>query len=85
MLFGKYPRYAEYQAGGAGHIRIYTPNALKRQLLSNGLCIVQCVGCNTPMPMHAKFIPGWIKRTAAWAGDYFPGISGQAVLAAINR
>ena len=57
MLFGKYPRYAEYKAGGAGHIRVYTGTVIKNQLIENGFDVVHYVGCNLPMPMHHKSIP----------------------------
>jgi len=77
MLFGKYPRYAEYKAGGAGHIRVYTAKVIRDQLIENGFNVVHYVGCNLPLPMHSTFIPRWIKRIAAEWGDYFPGIAGQ--------
>lgn len=85
MLFGKYPRYAEYKAGGAGHIRVYTGTVIKNQLIQNGFDVVHYAGCNLPMPMHNKKIPGWIKYIAVKWGDYFPTISGQVILAGMKR
>jgi len=85
MLFGKYPRYAEYKAGGAGHIRVYTAKVIRDQLIENGFNVVHYVGCNLPMPMHHNFIPTWIKRIAVELGDYFPTISGQVILTGTKR
>ena len=85
MLFGKYPRYAEYKAGGAGHIRVYTANVIRDQLVENGFDVVHYVGCNLPLPMHSQIIPRWIKKIAVKFGDYFPTISGQVILAGIKR
>lgn len=82
MLFGKYPRYAEYRAGGAGHIRVYTAPVLKKQLQENGFQVVYYAGCNLPLPMHNPMIPKWLKRFAAQWGEYFPTLSGQTLLAA---
>ena len=85
LLFGKYPRYAEYRAGGAGHIRVYTAPILKSQLIENGFEVKYYAGCNLPMPMHSTFIPKWVKRLAAAIGEYFPNISGQTIIAAYKR
>jgi SAM-dependent methyltransferase len=82
MLFGKYPRYAEYRAGGAGHIRVYTATAIRQQLIDNGLDVLRYVGCNLPLPMHKTWIPSWIKKIAVKGGDYFPTIAGQVILTA---
>ena len=85
MLFGGYPRYAEYKAGGAGHIRVYTATVIKKQLIENDFDVVHYVGCNLPMPMHSRFIPRWVKKISVRLGDFFPTISGQTVLAGIKR
>lgn len=82
MLFGRYPRYAEYKAGGAGHIRVYTAPVLKQQLEENGFEVIYYAGCNLPMPMESKYIPNWIKRFAVTLGEFFPTISGQTIFAA---
>ena len=82
MLFGNYPRYAEYQAGGAGHIRVYTAGVFYKQVLDNGFKIIRFVGCNLPCPMHNKWIPTWIKKIAVKGGDFFPSIAGQVLLTA---
>lgn len=82
MLFGGYPRYAEYKAGGAGHIRVYTANAIRSQLIENGFKIHRFVGCNLPMPMHHKAVPVWLKKLAVKGGDFFPGIAGQVIITA---
>ncbi|MFH0924772.1 MAG: class I SAM-dependent methyltransferase [bacterium] len=80
MLFGGYPRYAEYKAGGAGHIRVYTAKAIKDQLNENGFNILSYHGCNLPLPMHNRFIPYWIKKIAIKGGNYLPGIAGQIII-----
>jgi len=86
MLFGGYPRYAEYRAeGAAGHIRVYTGPVIKRQLIENGFDVIHFVGCNLPMPMHHPLIPEGLKKFAAWGGDFLPNIAGQVILAARKR
>lgn len=80
MIFGRYPRYAEYQAGGAGHIRVYTASVIKEQIQNHGFEVISFIGCNFPMPMHNHFIPLWLKRLAVRLGDYFPTIAGQVII-----
>jgi len=82
LLFGKYPRYAEYRAGGAGHIRVYTSFAIRDQIRENGFTVLKFAGCNLPLPMHAAWVPDWMKRFAVAGGDYFPGLAGQVVITA---
>ena len=82
MLFGGYPRYAEYRAGGAGHIRVYTSYAIRDQIRENGFEVLKFAGCNLPLPMHARWVPGWLKKFAVAGGDYFPGLAGQVVITA---
>lgn len=81
LLFGGYPRYAEYKAGGAGHIRVYTAPIIRKQLTENNFHVIYLAGCNLPLPMHNPYIPRWIKKIAATVGEYFPTISGQVILA----
>jgi 2-polyprenyl-3-methyl-5-hydroxy-6-metoxy-1,4-benzoquinol methylase len=85
LLIGAYPRYAEYKAGGAGHIRIYTATAIKNQVADNGFNVIKFAGCNLPLPMHNRLIPSWLKTIAIRGGDWFPGIAGQVVLSAQKR
>ncbi|MBP9865374.1 MAG: class I SAM-dependent methyltransferase [Candidatus Omnitrophica bacterium] len=81
MLFGAYPRNAEYRAGGAGHIRFYTAPVFKAQVQEAGFEVLQFAGCNLPMPMHNRLIPRWLKKIAAAGGDSFPNLAGQVILA----
>ena len=85
LLFGRYPRYAEYRAGGAGHIRIYTSQAIKAQIEDNGFQVKRFAGCNLPLPMHNRYVPSFLKKLAVTGGDYFPNIAGQVVLTAQSR
>ncbi len=85
LLFNRYPRYCEYQAGKAGgHIRVYTLGAIKTQLIEHGFDIISISGANFPMPMENRCIPSFIKKAAAWIGDYTPGIAGQIIVTARN-
>lgn len=81
MLFGAYPRNAEYRAGGAGHIRFYTAPVFKAQVEEAGFQVLQYAGCNLPMPMHHPAVPRWLKKIAVDGGDFFPNIAGQVILA----
>ncbi len=81
MLFGAYPRNAEYRAGGAGHIRFYTAPVFKAQVQEAGFEVLDYAGCNLPLPMHHPLIPKWLKKIAAFGGDYFPNLAGQVILA----
>ena len=82
LAFGLYPRYAEYRAGGAGHIRIYTSQVIRSQIIERGFEILRYAGCNLPLPMHHPMLPRWLKRFAIKGGDYFPGLAGQVVITA---
>jgi 2-polyprenyl-3-methyl-5-hydroxy-6-metoxy-1,4-benzoquinol methylase len=45
LLFGVYPIWVEYKLeGGQGHVRAYTPRALKRQLREHGFTVEQHLG-----------------------------------------
>jgi SAM-dependent methyltransferase len=82
LLFGLYPRYAEYRAGGAGHIRIYTSKTIRGQIAEKGFEILRYAGCNLPLAMHHPLVPQWLKRFAVKGGDYFPSLAGQVVITA---
>ena len=86
LLFNRYPRYCEYQAGTAGgHIRVYTLEAIRSQLVEHGFNIVNIRGANFPLPMENPHIPDIIKKTAVFFGDYMPGLSGQIIVSARNE
>jgi methionine biosynthesis protein MetW len=86
LLWGSYPRYCEYQAGASGgHVRVYTLNAIRDQLVHHGFEILGARGANFPLPMHVNAIPSFIKKIAVRLGDHTPGIAGQFIITARNR
>jgi 2-polyprenyl-3-methyl-5-hydroxy-6-metoxy-1,4-benzoquinol methylase len=81
LLFGIYPIWVDYRLEGAGHVRAYTPQALKRQLREHGFVIERHVGNWVP------FVPQrWLDdRKAPWlasTGDWFPNLAMDIILKA---
>ena len=86
IWFNQYPRYCEYRAGTAGgHIRVYTSEAIRTQVIEHGFDIVRMRGANFPMPMANKYVPDFIKKAAVRLGDCFPALSGQIIISMWNR
>jgi 2-polyprenyl-3-methyl-5-hydroxy-6-metoxy-1,4-benzoquinol methylase len=54
IVLGYYPIWVNYNLGGSGHVRAYTPRVLKKQLINNGFSIIKHTGNWVP------FIPQFI-------------------------
>lgn len=48
-LFGKYPKWMDYDLNGIGHIRAYTPKVLKEQFIKYGFKIEKHFGNFLPI------------------------------------
>jgi SAM-dependent methyltransferase len=74
LLLGIYPIWVDYSLKGSGHVRAYTPNILKKQLIQHGFTIRKHLGNWVPfIPQkyaHDIRYP-WLSVT----GDVFPSLS----------
>lgn len=81
ILFGRYPIWVDYRVGGSGHVRAYTPRALKKQLLEHGFEIEKHIGNFVP-PISQLFLNDiqapWLKYT----GDIFPNLATDIMIKA---
>lgn len=82
VLFGRYPRYVEYNAGenSAGHIRCYTLAVLKNQLAANGFMVEKAQSPNFSAPM--KVLPSFLKRVSMALGDLLPSLGSHIIITA---
>src|SRR3990167_2140119 len=80
LLFGRYPQYSEFRIGDkqAGHIRNYTPSALKQQLVDHGFSVEKLLSPNIIFPMTKNFSL-FIKEIAIYLGDVFPSLGSHLV------
>jgi 2-polyprenyl-3-methyl-5-hydroxy-6-metoxy-1,4-benzoquinol methylase len=74
LLLGRYPIWVQYRLGGLGHVRAYTPRALKNQLAEHGFVVEQHLGNWVPF-VPQRFADDirypWLART----GDLFPSLA----------
>ncbi|MBN2013003.1 class I SAM-dependent methyltransferase [candidate division KSB1 bacterium] len=73
-LLGFYPKWVDYRLQGAGHIRAYTPNVLKRQLKSFGFKIVKMTGNWVPF-IPQKLIDDIKAPWLSITGTVAPGLA----------
>lgn len=83
LLLGRYPRWLDHRLAGCGHVRAYTPRALKRQLAEQGFTVVRHTGNWVP------FVPqSWTDDVRspwlAWTGSLWPNLA-QAILVLARR
>lgn len=79
LALGRYPRWLDYRLTDCGHVRGYTPGALKRQVREQGFELIQHVGNWVP------FVPqSWLDDVKApwlaWTGDWFPNLAMDIIL-----
>lgn len=85
LLVGKYPQYLEYSAAGAGHIHIYTPDILCKQIDKFRFSISKLTSPNFPCPWITKsWFPNSLKNVFMTLGDLFPSI-GSHLLVIANK
>jgi 2-polyprenyl-3-methyl-5-hydroxy-6-metoxy-1,4-benzoquinol methylase len=81
LLLGMYPKWLNYSLDGSGHVRLYTPRILKRQLRAHGLSIIRQTGNWVPfIPQH--FIDDTKMPSLSITGDLFPNLAMDIIVLA---
>jgi 2-polyprenyl-3-methyl-5-hydroxy-6-metoxy-1,4-benzoquinol methylase len=81
LLLGIYPKWLNYNLAGSGHVRGYTPSALKNQLVAHGFCVLRHVGNWVPfIPQH--FIDDIKMPALAITGDLLPSLAMDIIVLA---
>ncbi len=74
LVLGMYPKWLNYNLQGSGHIRLYTPRILKKQMAEHGLRTVKILGNWVPfIPQH--FTDDVKIPALAVTGDWLPSLS----------
>jgi 2-polyprenyl-3-methyl-5-hydroxy-6-metoxy-1,4-benzoquinol methylase len=81
LLLGIYPKWLNYNLDGSGHVRLYTPRTLKRQLLVNGFSVVRHTGNWVPF-IPQRFIDDVRMPSLAITGDLLPNLSMDIIILA---
>ncbi len=83
LLFGGYPKYLEYSRAGAGHIHLYTPTVIGRQLAVNSFKIIKLTSPNFLCPFITKtWFPVVLKEFCMALGDLFPSLGSHLIIVA---
>jgi len=83
LLFGPYPAYMDYKlVRGQGHVRDYTMDVLREQLVSIGFHIDKQLRRAVPVPIVSRFLSGGTARPLAWLGRMVPSLSDNLVIKA---
>lgn len=81
LLLGKYPIWVDWRLGGEGHVRAYTAEILKRQMVEHGFRAEHVVGNWVPV-LPQRWVDDlrypWVARTGRWA----PRLSMDIIVAA---
>lgn len=78
-LFGKYPKWLDYDLNGIGHIRAYTPKVLKKQLIKHGFKIEKHFGNFLPI-IPQRFIDDLNFPILKYTGSIFPNLSMDIII-----
>lgn len=83
LLMGKYPQHSEYRLtpDSSGHIRNYTVNTLKLQIIEHNWRIIKITSPNFLCPM-TKNIPTFIKLVAIFLGELFYTLGSHIIITA---
>ncbi|MER3446530.1 MAG: hypothetical protein C4291_06645 [Candidatus Dadabacteria bacterium] len=81
ILLGIYPIWVSYSLEGVGHIRAYTPRALKKQLMEHGFTVEKHKGNWVPF-IPQRFADDVKYPLLAITGDLFPNLSMDIIIKA---
>jgi SAM-dependent methyltransferase len=81
LLFGVYPKWLNYNLDGSGHVRGYTPGALKRQLSNHGFQIVKHTGNWVPF-IPQRLVDDVKVPALAVTGDILPNLAMDIIVLA---
>lgn len=84
ILFGKYPKWLEYDLNGIGHIRAYTPKVLKKQLIKYGFKIEKHFGNFLPI-IPQRFIDDLKFPILKYTGNIYPNFSQAIIIKSIKQ
>lgn len=83
LFFGGYPKYLEFSRAGAGHIHLYTPTVISRQLAANSFKIIKLTSPNFLCPYIAKpWFPTFLKEFFMTLGDLLPSLGSHLIIVA---
>lgn len=83
LLFGGYPKYLEFSRAGAGHIHLYTPTVISRQLAANSFKIIKLTSPNFLCPYITEpWFPAFLKEFFMALGDLFPSFGSHLLVVA---
>jgi 2-polyprenyl-3-methyl-5-hydroxy-6-metoxy-1,4-benzoquinol methylase len=84
LLLGIYPKWLNYNLSESGHVRAYTPSALRKQLALNGFQVMRTVGNWVPfVPQH--FVDDIKMPSLAITGDLLPALAMDIIMLARKR
>jgi SAM-dependent methyltransferase len=81
LLLGMYPKWLNYNLAESGHVRGYTPSALRKQVLARGFRVVRQLGNWVPfIPQH--FVDDLKMPSLAVTGDLLPNLAMDIIVLA---
>lgn len=84
LMIGMYPKWLNYNLAESGHVRGYTPRALKKQLAEHGFQVVRQLGNWVPfVPQH--FVDDIRMPSLAITGDLLPSLAMDIIVLAQKR
>lgn len=81
LLLGFYPMWLNWNLGGAGHVRAYTPRILKHQLREHGFSIAKHTGNWVPF-VPQRFTDDIKCPALAVTGTWFPSMAMDMIILA---
>jgi len=81
LLLGIYPKWLNYNLDGSGHVRLYTPSTLKRQLAAHGFTVVRQTGNWVPF-IPQRFVDDVKMPSLAITGDLLPNLAMDIIVLA---
>jgi SAM-dependent methyltransferase len=85
LALGRYPRWLEYRLGGEGHVRLYTPRALRFHLDEHGFDTEKLRGNWVPLIPQDWGVHDVRFPALARTGDWFPGLAQGLICKARKR
>ena len=83
LLFGKYPKYMDYNGIFGGHIHLYTPDVLQNQLKLHRFKLIESTSPNFFNPFITKaWFPNPLKNLSMFLGDIFPNLGSHIIVVA---
>jgi SAM-dependent methyltransferase len=81
LCLGIYPKWLNYNLDGSGHVRLYTPAILKKQLAFHGFKVIRHTGNWVPF-IPQRYIDDVKMPSLAITGDLFPNLAMDIIVLA---